>query len=68
MVEHPGAYRWSSYRANAPGEACSALRPHESYRALGMDKQARQAAYCKLFRYLLAPGLVEEIREDISGN
>ena len=38
MVEHPGECRWSSYRANAQGETCSALRPHDCYRALGADQ------------------------------
>jgi putative transposase len=68
VVEHPGEYRWSSYRANAQGEACSALSPHESYRALGADEQARQAAYRELFRYQLDPRLVDEIREATNGN
>jgi putative transposase len=26
MVAHPGEYRWSSYRANAQGEAAPRLR------------------------------------------
>jgi hypothetical protein len=68
MVEHPGEYRWSSYRANAQGEACSALNPHESYRALGTDEHARQTAYRELFRYQLDPRLVDEIREGTNGN
>ena len=28
MVPHPAEYRWSSYRANALGEADSLERPH----------------------------------------
>jgi putative transposase len=68
MVEHPGEYQWSSYRANARGEACSALRPHDYYRALGTDRDERQAAYRELFRYRLDPGLVDEIREATNGN
>ena len=68
VVEHPGEYRWSSYRANAQGEACSALRPHACYRALGADQNERQAAYRELFRYQLDPGLVDEIREATNGN
>jgi putative transposase len=68
MVEHPGEYQWSSYRANAQGEACSALRLHDYYRALGTDRDERQAAYRELFRYHLDPGLVDEIREATNGN
>ena len=37
MVAHPAEYRWSSYRANAQGEADRLLQPHEVYRALGTD-------------------------------
>jgi hypothetical protein len=68
MVAHPGDYRWSSYRANAQGEACSGLRPHDCYLALGTDKGGRQAAYRELFRYRLDRGLVDEIRAATNGN
>ena len=67
-VEHPAEYPWSSYRANRQGEVCSVLQPHACYRALGVDEGARQAAYRKLFRYPLDPGLVEQIREATNGN
>ena len=68
IVEHPGEYRWSSYRANAQGEERGELTPHESYLALGTDEQARRTAYRELFRYQLDPGLVDEIREATNGN
>lgn len=68
MVEHPGEYRWSSYRANAQGEAWGGLEPHDCYKALAADEQERQAAYRELFRYQLDPGLVDEIREATNGN
>ena len=61
MVDHPGEYRWSSYRANARGGACSLLGPNDCYRASGADEEGRQAAYRELFRYQLDPGLVDEI-------
>lgn len=35
MVAHPAEYRWSSYRANAQGEADALLKPHPLYDALG---------------------------------
>jgi putative transposase len=68
MVAHPGDYRWSSYPANAQGEACSCLRPHDCYLALGTDKGGRQAAYRELFRYRLDPGLLDASREATNGN
>ncbi len=37
MVDHPGAYRWSSYRCNAQGEADELIRPHAVFTALDAD-------------------------------
>ncbi|MGY6216961.1 hypothetical protein ACW73L_17530 [Methylolobus aquaticus] len=68
MVEHPGDYRWSSYRANAQGEGGDWLEPHCCYRALAADDQGRQAAYRVLFRCHLDPGLVDQIRAATNGN
>lgn len=68
MVEHPGSYRWSSYRANAQGESDPLISDHEVYRALGHDASSRQAAYRELFRYELEPGLVDQIRHATNGN
>lgn len=68
MVEHPGDYRWSSYRANGQGEENPLLRPHELYLGLGAEAATRQAAYRELFRYELEPGLVDEIRKATNGN
>lgn len=49
LVRQPGAYRWSSYRANAIGETDGLLTPHAFYYALGRTPSARQAAYRRLF-------------------
>jgi putative transposase len=68
MVAHPADYRWSSYRANAQGEADSLVRPHSLYTALGAEAMSRQVAYRELFRYELEPGLVNEIRRATNGN
>lgn len=68
MVEHPGEYRWSSYRANAQGEDNAVIRSHSLYVALGLDVASRQAAYRELFRYELEPGLVDQIRRATNGN
>ncbi|MBI2286568.1 MAG: transposase [Nitrosomonadales bacterium] len=68
MVAHPAEYRWSSYRANAQGEADALVRPHPLYAALGSDVADQQAAYRELFRYELEPGMVDEIRRATNGN
>lgn len=68
MVAHPGEYRWSSYRANAQGEADALLSAHPLYSALGSDAVSRQAAYRELFRFELESGLVDEIRRATNGN
>lgn len=68
MVAHPADYHWSSYRANAQGEADSLVRPHSLYMMLGSDALGRQAAYRELFRYELEPGLVDEIRRATNRN
>ena len=68
MVAHPGEYRWSSYRANAQGEADKLISPHPGYESLGSDLDVRLAAYRDLFRFELDPGLVDEIRKATNGN
>lgn len=45
MVDHPGDYPWSSYRANAEGKACSCISPHKLYLSLGPDELERCRAY-----------------------
>jgi hypothetical protein len=49
MVKSPGAYRWSSYRANAQGLENALIQPHPLYLALGRTKQKRMEAYKALF-------------------
>ncbi len=68
MVEDPAEYRWSSYRANAKGEAANLLSPHVLYQALAQDDEARREVYRELFRHELEPGLVDEIRQATNGN
>lgn len=68
MVEHPGEYRWSSYRANGQGEHDAVIRLHALYEGLGLDATSRQAAYRELFRYELEPGLVDQIRRATNRN
>ena len=44
MVEHPGEYRWSSYAANAQGQANPLLSAHPLYEELGSEPEARRQA------------------------
>lgn len=68
MVPHPADYRWSSYRANAQGQADSLVTSHALYLGLGQEAAHRQAAYRELFRHELEPGLVDQIRQATNGN
>ncbi|MCB2216473.1 transposase [Desulfofustis glycolicus] len=68
MVEHPGVYRWSSFRANAQGERSELITPHMLYLNLGVSDEQRQTAYRELFRYELDPGEIDRIREATNGN
>jgi putative transposase len=49
LAAHPGAYPWSSYRANALGEDDPLVTPHPHYYSLGRSPDARRAAYAALF-------------------
>lgn len=49
MVQTPGEYQWSSYRANALGKEDQLLTPHDQYSALGLTAEARQQSYRDLF-------------------
>ena len=49
LAAHPGAYAWSSYRANALGEDDALLTPHPHYCSLGRSPLERRAAYAALF-------------------
>jgi putative transposase len=62
MVSVPGDYRWSSYHANASGQANALLTPHSTYLALGLDGAYRQHAYARLVAEILNPGEVALIR------
>jgi putative transposase len=49
LVRHPGAYRWSSYGANALGSEDALVTPHAFYCALGRSAEARREAYRRSF-------------------
>jgi putative transposase len=62
MVDAPGAYRWSSFGANALGHCGELITPHPIFLALGPDDENRRAAYLELFRSELEPMELEKIR------
>lgn len=66
MVNHPGEYKWSSYRANARGEEDLLIEQHPLYIELGSSSEARQAAYRELFRHLMDNDTLHEIREALN--
>jgi putative transposase len=49
LAARPGAYPWSSYRANALGEDDALVTPHAHYCSLAHSPDARRAAYAALF-------------------
>jgi putative transposase len=65
MVAQPNEYAWSSYRAQAGGDADPLLTPHSTYLALGTDPASRASAYRALFAEVLPHELVEEIRSHL---
>lgn len=63
MVDHPGAYKWSSYHSNAWGiEDGELILPHELYLSLGNDQEDRLRRYRELFSISLPKDLVHEIQ------
>lgn len=50
MVKSPGAYRWSSYQANAQGKDNEIINYHPLYHSLGKTKAQRLDAYKSLFK------------------
>ena len=62
MVDDPAHYRWSSYRANALGQADSRATPHPRYMGVGAGDKSRQAAYRALFQSALDAPALDDIR------
>ena len=62
MVDDPAHYRWTSYRANALGQANALVSPHSLYAALGDAGAVRQSAYRSLFRAHLDKVALDDIR------
>lgn len=49
LVADPALYTYSSYHQNASGSEDPLVSPHDAYLALGVDSEARRAAYRDLF-------------------
>jgi len=62
MVSDPGAYRWSSYAANAGEAQDPRITPHAEYLRLGLDLDERRRQYRALIGTELEPELVRDIR------
>ncbi|WP_462322681.1 transposase [Halochromatium sp.] len=67
MVTAPGDYPWSSYRANALGEADPVVKPHALYAGLADAADARRAAYRRLFEDVLSEELLTQVRDCTNG-
>jgi putative transposase len=63
MVNHPGAYPWSSYRCTALGKENCLVTPHALYGQLGLNEAECQQCYRGLFAQPLDEQVVERIRE-----
>ncbi|MDM5176591.1 transposase [Massilia sp. DJPM01] len=68
MVAHPLDYRWSSYQANAYGEADNIVKPHALYSALGAEQPERQCNYRALFQEEMSQAMLEQVRKATNGN
>jgi putative transposase len=63
MVTHPADYRWSSFHANALGQADKVITFHPLYLNLGVESLARQACYKSMFDIQLSQEVLEDLRE-----
>jgi putative transposase len=62
LADHPLAYRWSSYRANAHGARDDLITPHDLFLSLGSDTRARRRGYRQLFEAAIPLETLEDIR------
>jgi putative transposase len=62
MVDAPDSYRWTSYRHNAVGQPDILVSEHESYCALGANREERCHAYRELFHHQLDSHEIDIIR------
>ncbi len=67
LAKTPGAYRWSSYKANAEGKADPVVSAHDLYASLGATPEARAQAYRGLFAGGLSDATLADIRLAANG-
>lgn len=67
MVEHAGAYPWSSYGVNGGGRSDGFIAPHVEFAALAADYEKRRIAYRALFQDVMDEPLLEAIRDATNG-
>jgi len=67
MVNHPGAYLWSSYAVNSGARSDAFVSPHPELLALSANAEDRQAAYRALFEEQVDEPLLEAIRDATNG-
>ena len=63
IVEHPAAYPWSSYHANAGNKEIALLTPNRVYLALGNTEAERKSTYQSLFLSHLTDKTIQAIRD-----
>lgn len=66
MVDDPGDYVWSSYRAHAMGASPRFWVAHSEYISLGNDAAERQNNYRALFNESLCQPVIKDIRKCIN--
>ncbi|NOZ10797.1 MAG: transposase [Gammaproteobacteria bacterium] len=63
MVEAPGDYTWSSFRANGLGQPIKLWTPHPLYQQLGKSGVRRAAAYRELFHGQIDARILNQVRQ-----
>jgi len=63
MVESPGDYAWSSFKANGQGKRVRMWTPHRCYLELGRNGEERAESYRDLFNGHLDSALLTQIRD-----
>ena len=66
MVEHPGEYKWSSYRHNAQLENDALINKHPIYILLGSTDDERQFVYRELFQRYIDNDTIHKIRDALN--
>ena len=63
MVKKPENYPWSSYVANACGEADPLITPHDVFKRVGRTASERRDSYQELFTHEISPRDLVSIRD-----